>query len=88
MLVILFEGVLFVAALAAAVALVVWGLARFTPLGARWQQSRNRRLIDMRAELTCPIHGWQAPETLVRLRSGEPFCSQCYQETVHGQLDR
>jgi hypothetical protein len=24
----------------------------------------------------------------VRLPSGEPFCSQCYQETSYGQLDR
>jgi hypothetical protein len=86
--VIFLEGVLFVAAIVAVAAFFMWGLKAFTPLGTRLRQSENRRLIDEHAELTCPIHGWQAPESLVRLPSGEPFCSQCYQETVHGQLDR
>ena len=88
MVVILIEGVLFVAAIVALAALVVWGLRAFTPLGTRWKQADNRRLLDQQAALTCPIHGWQAPESLVRLPSGEPFCSQCYQETSYGQLDR
>jgi hypothetical protein len=87
-LVILIEGVLFVAAVVACGAFVVWGLKAFTPLGARWQQLENRKLIDQRAALTCPIHGLQAPDSLVRLTSGEPLCSKCYQETVYGQLDR
>lgn len=88
MIVILIEGVLFVAAVAAFTAFVVWGLKAFTPLGTRLKQTENRRLIDEHAALTCPIHGWQAPETLVRLPSGEPLCSKCYQETLYGQLDR
>ena len=88
MVVIILEGVLFVAVIAACTAFLLWGLRAFTPLGTRFRQSANRRLIDERAALTCPIHGWQAPESLVRLPSGEPFCSNCYQETFHGQLDR
>lgn len=87
MVAIVLEGGLFVAALAACAALLVWGILAFTPLGTRWRQARNRRLIDQRAALTCPIHGWQAPDSLVRLPSGEPLCSQCYQETLYGQLD-
>lgn len=88
MVVIFLEGVLFVTAIVAAVALFAWGLRAFTPLGTRLKQTENRRLIDQHAALTCPIHGWQAPDSLVRLPSGEPLCSQCYQETLYGQLDR
>jgi len=86
--VILLEGALFVAGILLCAALLLWGLKAFTPLGTRFRQSANRRLIDERAALTCPIHGWQAPDSLVRLPSGEPICSQCYQETFYGQLDR
>jgi hypothetical protein len=86
--VILIEGVLFVTAIVAVVALIAWGLRAFTPLGTRLQQTENRKLIDQHAALTCPIHGWQAPDSLVRLPSGEPLCSKCYQETLYGQLDR
>jgi hypothetical protein len=81
-LVILLEGVGIVAAVAACGAFLMWGLRAFTPLGTRWQQTQNKRLIDQRAVLTCPIHGLQAPESLVRLPSGESLCSQCYQETI------
>ena len=88
MVVILFEGVLFVVAIAACAAVFVWGVKAFTPLGTRWRQLANRRQIDQHAALTCPIHGWQAPDSLVRLPSGEPLCSKCYQETLYGQLDR
>ncbi len=88
MVVILIEGVLFVAGIVAVVALVAWGLRAYTPLGTRLKQTANRRLIDQDAALTCPIHGWQAPDSLVRLPSGEPLCSKCYQETLYGQLDR
>lgn len=88
MVVILLEGALFVAAIAACAAVLVWGVKAFTPLGTRWKQAENRRLIDQQADLTCPIHGWQAPDSLVRLSSGEPLCSKCYQETVYGDLDR
>ena len=88
MVVILLEGVLFVAAIVAVVALFAWGLRAFTPLGTRLKQTENRKLIDQHAALTCPIHGWQAPDSLVRLPSGEPLCSKCYQETLYGQLDR
>ena len=88
MVVILVEGVLFVAALAACTALLFWGVKAFTPLGTRLKQAENRRLIDQSAALTCPIHGWQAPDSLVRLNGGESRCSKCYQETLYGQLDR
>ena len=88
MVAILLEGVLFVTAIVACTAFFVWVVLAFTPLGTRRRQAANRRLIDQRAVLTCPIHGWQAPDSLVRLPSGEPLCSKCYQETLYGQLDR
>jgi len=86
--IILLEGALFVAAIVAAGAFFLWGVKAFTPLGTRLRQVENRRLIDEHAALTCPIHGWQAPDSLVRFPSGEPLCSKCYQETLYGQLDR
>ena len=88
MVVILLEGVLFVVAIAACAAVFVWGVKAFTPFGTRWRQLANRRQIDQHAALTCPIHGWQAPDSLVRLPGGESLCSRCYQETLYGQLDR
>jgi hypothetical protein len=87
-LIIILEGVLFVAAIAAVTAFSLWGVKAFTPLGTRWRQMANRRQIDQLAALTCPIHGTQAPDSLVRLPSGGSLCSKCYQETLYGQLDR
>jgi hypothetical protein len=56
----------------------------FTPAGLRRRQLANRRAIDAAAEATCPIHGRQPEDTLVRLRDGSVMCPHCYQETVHG----
>ena len=84
---IIIESVLYVALIATAGALVVWGVWHVTPFGRVTRQTRNRRRIDRAAELTCPIHGVQAEEALVRIPGGESVCPRCYQETVHGQLD-
>ena len=80
------ESVLFVALGAVVGALFVTALG-ITPLGRRLRQSANRKRIDKQAELTCPIHGLQREQDLVRLPSGEPLCPHCYQEAVHGHLD-
>lgn len=84
--VIILESVLFVALLAVVGALFVTALG-ITPLGRRLRQSANRKRIDKQAELTCPIHGLQREEDLVRLPSGEPLCPHCYKEATHGHLD-
>jgi hypothetical protein len=84
--VIILESVLFVALGAVVGALFVTALG-ITPLGRRLRQSANRKRIDKQAELTCPIHGLQREQDLVRLPSGEPLCPHCYQEAVHGHLD-
>lgn len=84
---IIIEGVLFVALIATAGALVAWGVWQVTPLGRVTGQTRNRRRIDRTAELTCPSHGLQEEEAMVRLGDGTVVCPHCYQETVHGQLD-
>jgi hypothetical protein len=78
------EGVLFVALIAAGGALLFWVLSTFTPAGVRLRQTQNRKRIDRRAELVCPIHGLRTEDTLVRLASGERVCPDCYQETFHG----
>jgi len=87
MFVIILEGVLFVALVVTAGALLVLGVWHLTPVGRRLQQRANRRRIDRVAELTCPIHGTHAERELVRLPSGEPMCPECYKETVHGKHD-
>lgn len=84
MIAILFESGLFVAALAAAVALIVVVFLRLTPLGRRLRQRANRRRIEQEVALSCPLHGPQREDELVLLPSGERFCPVCYKEALHG----
>ena len=81
---ILVEGVLFVAMLAAITALLFHAVIRLTPLGARLRETENRRRLERELDLTCPIHGLQREETMVRLPSGERICPTCYREAIHG----
>lgn len=81
---IIWEGVLFVALLAAGGALLFWILITITPAGVRLRQTRNRKRIDRMAELVCPIHGLRTEDQLVRLANGERACPDCYKETFHG----
>ncbi len=79
---IIMEGVLFVALIAAIGTLVFFGLTMFTPIGKRLQQTQNRKSIERMADLSCPIHGEQREEDMVRLPSGERVCPECFKETV------
>lgn len=81
--VIITEGVLFVALLAAGGALLYLVLILFTPAGTRIRQRQNRKRLDRAAELECPIHGSKTEGQLVRLASGEQVCPDCYRETLH-----
>jgi hypothetical protein len=81
--VIIVEGVLFVALIAAGGALLYWVLMMFTPAGIRIRQMQNRKRLDRAAELECPIHGLKTETQLVRLASGERVCPDCYRETLH-----
>lgn len=80
---IIVEGVLFVALLAAGGALLYWVLIMFTPAGIRIRQTRNRKRLDRAAELACPLHGLKTESQLVRLASGEQVCPDCYRETLN-----
>jgi hypothetical protein len=80
---IMLEMVLFVALGAVVGAFFVRALG-ITPLGRRLRQTANRQRIDKEAALTCPIHGLQQEQDLVRLPTGEPLCPHCYREAVHG----
>ena len=82
--VIIVEGVLFVALIAAGGALLYWVLIMFTPVGVRLRQTQNRKRLERTAELTCPIHGPRAEDQLVRLANGVRACPDCYEETLHG----
>ena len=81
--VIIMEGVLFVALLAAGGALLYWVLLMVTPAGVRIRQVKNRKRLDRAAELECPIHGLKTEGQLVRLASGEQVCPACTKETLH-----
>jgi hypothetical protein len=82
--VIIVEGVLFVALIAAGGALLYWVIIYFTPVGVRHRQTQNRKRIERAAELACPIHGRRTEDQLVRLASGERVCPDCYKEIVNG----
>ncbi|MCA0375325.1 MAG: hypothetical protein LCH84_06630 [Gemmatimonadetes bacterium] len=82
---IILESVLFIALVAVVGAFVVKALG-WTPPGLRFRQLANRKRLEKEAELTCPLHGLQREDTLVRLPTGEVLCSQCYQEAVHGHI--
>jgi hypothetical protein len=82
--VIITEGVLFVALIAAGGALLFWVIVYFTPVGVRLRQTLNRRRIDRAVELTCSIHGRRTEDQLVRLASGERVCPDCYKEILNG----
>jgi hypothetical protein len=79
---ILFEGFAFLLVLGALALAGGYALVRWTPLGLRLKQVQNRKRLEAELELTCPIHGRQDPNTLVRLRSGQTLCSQCFKEAV------
>ena len=82
---ILLESVLFIALVAVVGALFVTALG-ITPFGRRLRQTANRKRIDKQADLTCPIHGLQQENDLVRLPTGEALCPHCYKEAVHGHI--
>lgn len=83
MLGIIFEGVLFLALLAAAGALLWAALVRWTPFGQRMAQARNRDRIEELTGLMCPVHGRHEPYQLVRLPDGEVMCPRCYEEAMN-----
>ena len=81
---IILEGVLFVALIATMAALLFFALIRWTPLGLRLRQTRNRVELERVLELECPIHGMQREEEMVLLPSGGRICPACYKEALHG----
>jgi hypothetical protein len=80
---IIMEGALFVALIATVAALLFYALLRWTPLGLRLRQDRNRRQIEHALDLECPIHGLQREEEMVRLPSGSRICPACYKGALH-----
>ena len=84
MTVIIIEGVLFVAFIAAVAALLFYVVLHFTPVGVWLRQTTNRRQIERAAELRCPVHGAHREEELVRLPSGDRICPDCYKEALNG----
>lgn len=83
---IMLESVLFIALLAVVGAFVVTALG-WTPPGLRFRQTSNRKRLEKQADLTCPLHGLQHENDLVRLPTGEVLCPVCYQEAIDGRVD-
>ena len=81
---IIVEGVLFVALVCVAVALVVFVVRYYTAAGRALGQTRNREAIDRTVNLTCALHGEHDERQMVRLESGEVMCPECYREAVGG----
>ena len=86
MIVIILEGVLFVAAIAMVAALLFNVILRFTPVGVWMRQNQNRKKLERAAELTCPIHGLRSEMELIRLTNGERVCPDCYKESIDGHV--
>lgn len=82
---IIIEGVLFVALVCVAVALVVVIVRYYTAAGRALEQTRNRKAIDRAVNLTCALHGAHEERQMVRLESGEVMCPECYREAVDGR---
>jgi hypothetical protein len=84
---IILEGVLFVAFLVTATALLYHVLVSFTPAGVWLRQTRNRRQIERAALRRCSLHGPHREDELVRLPDGDRICPECYREVVHGEFN-
>ncbi|HEX5075741.1 MAG TPA: hypothetical protein VFW03_21195 [Gemmatimonadaceae bacterium] len=82
---IIIEGVLFIALVCVAVALVVFVVRYYTAAGRVLEQTRNRKAIDRAMNLTCALHGEHEEREMVRLESGEVMCPECYREAVDGR---
>jgi hypothetical protein len=82
---IIIEGVLFVALVCVAVALVVFVVRYYTGTGRALEQTRNRKAIDRAVNLTCALHGAHEERQMVRLESGDVMCPECYREAVDGR---
>lgn len=81
---IIIEGVLFIALLCVAAALVVYLVRYYTAAGRALEQTHNRKAIDKVVNLTCAIHGPHDERDMVRLESGEVMCPQCYRDAIEG----
>ena len=81
---IIIEGVLFIALLCVAVALVVYVVRYYTAAGRALEQTRNRKEIERAVNLTCEIHGAHEEREMVRLPSGDVMCPDCYREAIGG----
>ena len=82
---IIIEGVLFIALVCVAGALVVFVVRYYTAAGRVLEQTRNRKAIDRAMNLTCALHGEHEEREMVRLESGEVMCPECYREAVDGR---
>lgn len=81
---IIIEGVLFVALVCVAVALVLFVVRYYTAAGRALEQTHNRKAIERAVNLTCALHGRHDERQMVRLESGEVMCPECYREAVDG----
>jgi len=84
---ILLENALLIALGVILVVLAFYLFRTQTSLGLRSRQNENRRTILDEAKFTCPVHGFQSPESLVRLDDGTVVCSHCFKGVIHGDTN-
>ena len=84
MTVIILEGVLFLTLVVLVVMLVTFLVRHYTAAGVRFDQHRNRKEIDRTVDLTCAVHGAHEAHDMVRLKSGEVMCPECYRDAIDG----
>ena len=82
---IIIEGVLFIALVSIAAALVVFVVRHYTAAGRLIEQTRNRKEIERIASRTCGVHGVHEEREMVRLESGEVMCPECYRDVMEGR---
>ncbi|MBK6423526.1 MAG: hypothetical protein IPI38_07250 [Gemmatimonadetes bacterium] len=83
MLAILLEIVVLVATLVATAVAVFTRAWRRSPPGLQWRQARHHRAAARRSSHPCVIHGRQAPECPVRLKSGGTAIPQSFEEAMN-----
>jgi len=80
---ILLENTLVIALVVILGAIVIYAFRSYSPLGVRMRQEQNRRNLLDEMVRTCPTHGVQPVQSLVRLDDGTVVCSLCFQKVIH-----
>jgi hypothetical protein len=85
---ILLEDALVIALVLILGALAVYAIRAFSPIGLGLRQRRSHRASVDDTVRTCPVHGVQSSESLIRLDDGSVQCAKCLQQLLHANNDK